>query len=594
MNIFYVEILIERLISQLLLYGSIIGLICAAYLALRGRNYKPALFLAAMAGFPAASYLYSFVNGTILAPAARKVEVASWQRVSITHDNKPRVFISTWGSDGWVAKTLVVLGRFEKAYGFVGDDWYSFERTPGTTCPETHYDERLLRQLREPTPCLSATKTGRRMGLRGLNMPEIAEPHLLLLADANAPSHHENKVGGIFSSSTLELRLVSDQGNQLVSFWEAPYFDVPLFPPLITRDGWFRVSVAADHAPRPDVVRFVLDALGDTGEDGIFNKLLDEARQATRRADEAQARKLRLEAAKAGCDVPAPPSGMKTVFLGAHEGKALSNAWIGTQDRVTYVTTVEVAPGDEPLYLVLANYGPMIWDIVGATERIAGVLAHAEAAIDQKPLVGIVGVPRERIHFTAHPGCLVPPMAKHLEDGSAEESAALLLGHAVDEIGGELSAGTFRVPAVRHYPDRPVRNSMQLPTDGLGELLWRDVREAFPAGVAQIDVGSVISLHPVKHYSVLPDRAGLAELVDAGSLTIAGMSHGFRTNGKDIKPFTLPNRFRISGKLRLPAGAAGTFILPHEIPPPEGDLHAACVLSEVDMKPVTGSRAGCS
>jgi hypothetical protein len=213
---------------------------------------------------------------------------------------------------------------------------------------------------------------------------------------------------------------------------------------------------------------------------------------------------------------------------------------------------------------------------------------------NRKPLVGIVGVPREKIQFTAHPGCLVPPMATPLKDGSAEESAALLLGHAVDEIGGELSAGTFRVPAARHFPDRPVRNSMQLPKDGLGELLWRDVREAFPAGVAQMDVGSVISLHPVEHYSVLPYSAGLAALVDTGSLTIAGMSHGFRINGKDITPFTLPNRFRISGKLRLPAGATGTFILPREIPPPEGDLQAACVLSEVDMKPITGSRAGCS
>jgi len=63
--------------------------------------------------------------------------------------------------------------------------------------------------------------------------------------------------------------------------------------------------------------------------------------------------------------------------------------------------------------------------------------------------------------------------------------------------------------AARHFPDRPVRNSIQLPREGLGELLWREVREVFSAGIAQIDVGSVISAHSVKHYSVLPDRAGL-------------------------------------------------------------------------------------
>ena len=141
----------------------------------------------------------------------------------------------------------------------------------------------------------------------------------------------------------------------------------------------------------------------------------------------------------------------------------------------------------------------MIWDIVGATERIAGVVAHAEAAVDNstqgrgKPLVGIMGVARERIRFTAHPGCLVPATDTTMKDGSAQESAALLLGRAVDEVGGEYSAGTFRVPAVRHFPDRPVRDSIQLPREGFGELLWREVREVFPAGVAQIDVELVIS-----------------------------------------------------------------------------------------------------
>jgi Ca2+-binding EF-hand superfamily protein len=331
-----------------------------------------------------------------------------------------------------------------------------------------------------------------------------------------------------------------------------------------------------------------------------FGKRLDEARKATQRAQEAQARKVRLEAATAGCNVPAAPSGMKAVLVGAHKGRALSNAWIGTQDQVTYVTTVEVAPGKEPLHLALASAGAMIWDIVGATERIAGIVAHAEAAVDAstkgggKPLVGILGVERERIHFTAHPGCLVPPTDSTTKDGSAEQSAALLLGRAVDEIGGEHSAGTFRIPAVRHFPDRPVRNSIQLPREGFGELLWREVREVFPAGISQIDPEAVISAHPVKRYSVLPERAGLAELVDTGSLAITGMSRGFRINGGDFKPYTMPDKFRISGKIRLPAGAAGTFMLPRDTPTPEGDLGALCVLSEVDMKPISGSKAGCS
>jgi len=392
-------------------------------------------------------------------------------------------------------------------------------------------------------------------------------------------------------------------------------------PMTLDADGDGAVSLAEYEAAMReqfDAIDQDRDGRVSAGEFADFGKRLNEARQAEQRARDARARKLRFEAAMAGCDVPAAPAGARLILLGAGQGKALSNAWIGTQDRMTSVTTLEIAPGREPLYLALTSGGAMIWDIVGVTERIAGIVAHAETAVDTgndsrarqrvaavngaapqrngKPLVGVMGVARETIRFTAHTGCLVPASEATMKDGSAQEMAALLLGRAADEIGGEHNAATFRVPAARHYPDRPVRNAMRLPKEGPGEVLWREVEEDYPAGIAQIDAESVISAHPVQRYTVLPHRAGLAQLVDAGALTIAGTSRGIRINGGDFKPFTSPNKFRIAEKVRLPvdAGAAGTFILPRGIPVPEGDLGQACVVSETDMKPVSGSRAGCS
>ena len=274
------------------------------------------------------------------------------------------------------------------------------------------------------------------------------------------------------------------------------------------------------------------------------------------RAREAQARRVRQETAVAGCEVPAPPAGIRLVLLGANDGKALSKTWIGNQDQLTYVTTVEIAPGPEPLYLTLASGRAMIWDVVGATERIAGVLAHGKSVLSKeddarpqqriasrfveglppraKPLVGVIGVPRDKVRFTAHTGCLVPPTEVTMNDNSAQDSAALLLGRSVDEIGGEQRAGTFRVPATRHFADRPVRNAIRLPKEGLGELLWREVQEEYPSGIAQIDPATVVSAHPVGSYSVLPGRAGLAELVDTGALRITGMSRGIRIGDGEI------------------------------------------------------------
>src|SRR5262249_41003479 len=265
------------------------------------------------------------------------------------------------------------------------------------------------------------------------------------------------------------------------------------------------------------------DGLISADEATAVNKGKSEAQQARERAREAELRRQRLEASVAHCNMPSAPRDARFVFVGGGEGRALSNAWIGSQDRVTHVVTVNVKPGPEPLYLVLASEGATIWDVRGATGRIVGLVAHANTAAERsgdshgfgerrdKPLVGVMGVPRAKIHFTAFTGCLVPPTKQTLEDGSAQEAAALLLGRSADEIGGSKSMGTFTVPAIQHLPDRPVRNAIRLPKKGRGELLWRNVLGDYPAGVAQIDVGSVISPLPVKNYSILPGNVGLAK-----------------------------------------------------------------------------------
>jgi Ca2+-binding EF-hand superfamily protein len=388
-------------------------------------------------------------------------------------------------------------------------------------------------------------------------------------------------------------------------------------PMTLDADGDGAVSLAEYEAAvreQFDAVDRDRDGRVSAGEFSDFGNRFNEARQAAQRAREAQFRKQRFETAVRGCEVPAAPAGARLVLLGTHDAKALSNAWIGDEDKVTYVTTVEVAPGPDPLYLALTSGSAMIWDIIGATGRVAGIVAHSETALDKpggdparqrvaagnpagpqqsgKPLVGIMGVPRDKIRFTAHAGCLVPVSETTMKDGSAQQVAALLLGRAADEIGGEHSATIFRVPATMHFHGRPVRNAIQLPKDGRGDVLWREVEEAYPAGIAQIDVESVMSAHPVKRYAVLPGRAGVAELVDTGALTIAGMSRGIRINGGDFKPFTSPDKFRINEKIRLPAGAAGTFILSRDIPVPEGDVSQACLLSEADMKPLNEQRRG--
>lgn len=422
---------------------------------------------------------------------------------------------------------------------------------------------------------------------------------------------------GIITPAEIRQQ-AQQQAEQASASWQMGA--TQLVPMTLDADGDGTVSLAEYEA----AARAQFDA-ADRDRDGRLSaseiedvrRRANEANQAIQRARQAELRKRRFEAAVKGCDVAAPPPGVRLVLLGTGEAKALSSVWIGNEDKITYVTTVEVAPGSEPLSLVLSSGSPMIWDIVGATERVAGIIAHASTSAAMagganwqqrvastaytdgaaelragKPLVGVIGVPRDKIRFTPHTGCLVPVTEAAIKDGSAQEIATMLLGRAADEIGGEGSAATFRVPAARHFRDRPVRNAMPLPKETFGEPLWREVQETFAAGIALVDPETVIAELPVKSYVVLPGRAGMAELVDIGALRIVGMSQGYRIDSGAPRPFTSPNRFKIARKIRLPAGATGTFVLARDVPIPDGDIGQACIVSEVDMKPVAGARQG--
>ena len=93
----------------------------------------------------------------------------------------------------------------------------------------------------------------------------------------------------------------------------------------------------------------------------------------------------------------------KQCWSARHKGKALSNAWIGTQDQVTYVTTVEIVPGKRA---ALSGVGERSGDDLGHCRRDRArwpgnlpmrKLPSTTASKPQKPLVGIMGVARERI-----------------------------------------------------------------------------------------------------------------------------------------------------------------------------------------------------
>lgn len=238
--------------SQLVVYG--LPVVALVYAVRNFRKNRRAAIAVLLIGFaPLAHYAYATIGGGVLAWIKRDVEVAFWPRKKMTPDTVPKVLVAP---ASWVAKTLVGVGPFERAYGMQGEQWYAFERTGNPDCPSrTEWQKYPPSQdVAKPTQCVRATEVAG---------PQFAGPHLRLFFENDAPSRNRPNEGRV-SSSTLELRWIDGTASELVAFWENAYFDVPSFPPvLLGSKGWLRQTHYAFRAEeRPDPRLFILDAVG--------------------------------------------------------------------------------------------------------------------------------------------------------------------------------------------------------------------------------------------------------------------------------------------------------------------------------------------
>jgi hypothetical protein len=88
-----------------------------------------------------------------------------------------------------------------------------------------------------------------------------------------------------------------------------------------------------------------------------------------------------------------------------------------------------------------------------------------------------------------------------------------------------------------------------------------------PGGIFQIDASEVVSDTKVETYQVLPQEAGLIQLIHEGALVADGSQS-----------------FQIVKKIRYPAGLYGAhrvkFVLRKGVPQPDGNPGHSCVFSE--------------
>ena len=391
--------------------------------------------------------------------------------------------------------------------------------------------------------------------------------------------------------------------NQRFRLWDMISFDL---------NGDARVSKTEFETALDDFLNWMDmndNGVLDSDETRIFRRAYQDLRGATRSilAEQDQAR-LRSSLLSV-CGRLTVPDNAVSVVIGAHEGQALSSVRVGGAKNVTSVIDINILDGTEELFLMLDSYESVIWRITGQTNRVAGVGISGDIS-------GVIGIAPESVQYFEGSTCNLDLWKPSYSYGSAEAAVlAKVLGQKPNIIFSGYELGLINLPGgepsrAYRYPD-----AQPLLTSLAARKVEADMLRFNPGGVVEIEPEEIVTEANVEPYTLLPQEAGLAQLAQAGAIEPTGIwlntpvrglrmgfagiemdsSNGgvFETNGGDDLILDAGNTYRIVGgsigrsfmgqrayiirePIEFPVGLGGahsvTFLLPHGIRPPSGDI----------------------
>lgn len=398
-----------------------------------------------------------------------------------------------------------------------------------------------------------------------------------------------------------EMLAQANEQQRLVAGSYRPHEAVPL-----TLDGNGDGTVSrGEYKALIDVVFDKMDANRDgkltpeeraplVGRAATLQQEEREAQQAEREVQ--QAREL-----AARCGLPAIPKNARLAVVSAYEGQALSTVALGGDDQEVTVGRLIIERGREPLALALTSYEAHIWLIEGDVSRLARVIVSSQQGdVAKLPRAGVVGVAREKVTVAKASDCL-RPVSSASRDVPAVESArfARELGRKPDAVFAVYGLPTMALPSGAVDKAAPFPNTLAVPKTGPSASVWNMAMTSNPKGVVDLDPATVVSAMRATRFGVLPQAAGLAQLVEKGALEITGMAKVISVGntqvvvsdgndtirgpaGADMKVQQIPRQFTIRSQITFPAGLNGghsvQFILPAGVPEPKGSPgHSAVV-----------------
>lgn len=333
------------------------------------------------------------------------------------------------------------------------------------------------------------------------------------------------------------------------------------------------------------------------GEADVFNEKLKELRKLMAVEEQKLRQAAELRKKVEACSIPKPSAGARIVVVGAYEGNAISTVSVGDADVEVTVASLDIEQGDGPLYVVATSYGAMIWWVAGATDRVERLVLNSASAArgSRAPRVGAVGLPRERVTVLPDTACAKYFTDELKEDGlQAVAEVQSVIGQKIDVAFGVYALSNIRLPGGLTSSETKLPTRRDLPGVGPSAGMWAEMLRYKPAGLVEINPSAVIANQEIRPFVVLPQEAGIAQLLDDGALekwpAVDGRASGksaddvVASGGRQIGTRPSGSVFRIVKKMRFPPGLAGAhgvrFILGKGVAMPEGSAGHSVVISE--------------
>ena len=271
------------------------------------------------------------------------------------------------------------------------------------------------------------------------------------------------------------------------------------------------------------------------------------------------------------CNAPKPSKKDLLVSFGSYEAQAISTVTVAGQDKETTTGKIIIQEGNQPIYLILSSYSPIIWQIEGDIDRISKLVVGGSRSESGLAQAGVTGLPESKIFFDSKGKCV-----KHYYNYEDAEGtmAKILIKKSFDK-EPDLFVGNYGFSEVQlpeFNPKGEGSEMMRKPVpEGFDHMTWIYVTHFYNGGVVSLEKQKVISENKVEDYEVLPSQAGISQLVYQKKLKV--VNSGFPGEYKIIKEIP-----------RFPAELTGshsaTFILGKGIKMPEGDIGHSCLINE--------------